>query len=343
MLLVLSPIIYSHAQFGAVPRGERLRRISMSAHFVKNKFRNSEPTVLRTGKISVKKIKDFILNPAENTAPGPGELQAVKTDLHQLSVRKGDLYVWFGHSSFLLRLSGKIILADPVFCKAAPFKFINRPFKDADIYRPEDMPQKIDFLLISHDHWDHLDYGTVKRIRDRVGYVVCPLGVGADLQRWGYPKDRIIELDWDESWTSDDSSITFTSKETRHFTGRAFWNPRTMPAAWYIKSPERNIFFSGDGGWGSRFERFSKEKLDIDLAIMENGQYNQMWNQIHTLPKYLGEEIRLLAPKRFVTVHHSKFRLSDHPWDEPLRNEILAEQETGVPLVRTYIGKVVEL
>lgn len=340
LFIVLSPLIFSHPQFGGVAKGGRLERIRMSSNFSEEKFKNAEPTVLMTGGNRLSAIKMLFRRSAEELSPKPGELHAVKTDLKHLG-GDDDLYIWFGHSSFLLRLGGKIVLVDPVFFKAAPARILVRPFREADIYKPSDMPERIDYLLISHDHWDHLDYNTVKALRHNVGRVVCPLGVGADFKRWGYSEEQIVELDWEQTWS--DSVLSFTAKETRHFTGRGFWNPKTMPAAWYIKSPLRNIFYTGDGGWGSRFQRFAGENLDIDLAILENGQYNEAWSQIHTLPKYLGEEVSLLSPKRFTTVHHSKYCLSTHRWDEPLRNEETAERESGVPLVRPYIGVPVHL
>ena len=273
----------------------------------------------------------------KNRIPKLGEISVIKTDLNCLP-ESGDFYLWFGHSSFLLRLDGKTILADPVFYKGSPVSFVNRAFPGTNLYKPQDMPKEIDFLLISHDHWDHLDYKTVTELKDRVKKVVCPLGVGENFEYWGYDKHQLIELDWYESSTSED--LTFHCLPTQHFTGRGFWNAKTMPASWLMESSSRKAFFSGDGGYSSRFKRFGEQFPDIDLAIMENGQYDTNWSQIHTMPEQLGKAASELGAKRFVTVHHSKFCLSNHPWDEPRKNERKAAEQYGLQLVTCQIGEL---
>lgn len=329
-------------QFGRVAQGERLQRILQSKHFVNERFRNEEKTVLSTDKGGMFRVMGRFLLGAKpkNRIPKAGEISVIKTDLNLLPT-EGDLYIWFGHSSFMLRLDGKIILADPVFYKGSPVSFVNRPFPGTDVYKPDDMPAKIDFLLISHDHWDHLDCQTVVELKGRIGKVVCPLGVGEDFECWGFDKSQLIELDWDESVTSD--GLTFHCLPTRHFTGRGLWNPKTMPASWLMESPSRKVFFSGDGGYDNRFRRIGKRFPDIDLAIMENGQYNENWNQIHTMPDALGREVAELGAKRFVTVHHSKFCLSMHSWDEPRRNEKRAAADYDLNLLVCQIGEVIRL
>ena len=258
-------------QFGRTARGERLERIRKSPHFVDDKFQNEEPTTLFTGKGGMlKNLGKFLFGKKpKNRIPKLGEIPVVKTDLNLLP-ESGDFYLWFGHSSFLLRLDGKTILADPVFYKGSPVSFVNRAFPGTDFYKPQDMPKEIDFLLISHDHWDHLDYQTVIELKDRVKKVVCPLGVGENFEYWGYDKQQLIELDWYESATSED--LTFHCLPTQHFSGRGFWKAKTMPASWLMESSTRKVFFSGDGGYSSRFKRFEEQFPDIDLAIMENGQ-----------------------------------------------------------------------
>lgn len=139
---------------------------------------------------------DFLFNKPEGIYPD-NPVPAIKTDLRELPANS-DWMVWFGHSSYLLQLSGKRILVDPVFCTAAPVSFINKPFKGTDLYKPEDMPG-IDLLIITHDHWDHLDYQTVKRLKGRIGKVICPLGVGEHFESWGFGKEDITELDWQEN------------------------------------------------------------------------------------------------------------------------------------------------
>lgn len=271
--------------------------------------------------------------------PQPGEVPVVKSDLKNLP--EGDLYVWFGHSSFMLRLDGKTVLADPALVSFSPVSFIGKAFPGTDIYRPDDLPEKIDYLLISHDHYDHLDKQTVKAIRDRVGKVVCPLGIGSILEKWGYGKDQITELNWGDAYQD---SLGFHCLPTRHFSGRGLKRNPTVQASYVIESKRRQVFYSGDGGYDSeRFKAIGTQFPDLDLAIMENGQYDKQWSTIHTMPEHLILEIQELSPRRFVTVHHSKVCLSRHAWDEPRLNEKNASEQSGIPVIVCKIGEILNL
>lgn len=337
-LMVIVPIILCQPCFGRNPRGQRLERVKQSPFYKDGQFQNEDSTVLMTGKSS---FWDMITGRKKSSrlVPKEGEVPVVKSDLKHLPAQ-GDLYIWFGHSSFLLRLSGKTILVDPVFISFSPVSFIGKAFPGTDIYKPEDMPDTIDYLIVSHDHYDHLDHKTVVALKDRVVKVVCPLGVGEDFEHWGYSKDQIIELDCNENY---EDSFTFRCLPTRHFSGRGIRRNTTQRAAWLIETPERKVFYSGDGGYGVRYKRFGQQFPDIDLAIMENGQYDVNWRNIHTMPEELGIEVSELKPKRFVTVHHSKVALANHAWDEPRDNEQKAAAISGVPLITCCIGEIVEL
>ena len=343
LIAIVAAIFLSHPQFGRTARGERRARIQQSPHFKDEKFVNETPTTLMTGEDGYLSTMKMWLSgeKLKNLVPKDGDVPVIKSDLKHLP-QDDDLYVWFGHSSFLLRLSGLTILVDPVFCKGAPVSFVNPMFPGTDYYKPNMMPDVIDYLIISHDHWDHLDYETVMELQPRVRHAVCPLGVGEDLEYWGYSKEQIVEKDWDETFTADDG-IAIHCLPTRHFTGRGIWNPKTMPASWLIETPRRKVFYTGDGGYSDRFKRFGVQFPDIDLAIMENGQYDEHWNQIHTMPRLLGKEVKELGARRFITVHHSKFKLANHPWDEPRRNEQQASDESGIPVIVCKIGEIVNL
>lgn len=329
--------------FARNPRGARLERIKKSPNYIDGQFRNEEPTVLMTADGGYKtSMKDMLTGRKKSSrvTPKAGEVPVVKNDLKHLPLDK-DQYVWFGHSSFLLQLSGKTILADPVFIAFSPVSgIIGKAFPGTDIYKPDDMPDKIDYLVISHDHYDHLDKRTVKALRDRVGKVICPLGVGMYFEHWGYAKDSIIELDANEDYSD---GFVFHCLPTRHFSGRTLKSGNTQRASWLIETPSRKVFYSGDGGYGERFKRIGSQFQDIDLAIMENGQYDKNWCNIHTMPDELGKEVSELHPRRFVTVHHSKVALANHAWDEPRENERRAAEFSGIPLITCIIGEIVEL
>ena len=189
-------IFINQPSFGSLPQGARLERIKRSPHYRDGQFNNLHPTQMMTsdeGRFGA--MLSFLFRKTENLRP-ENEVPVIKTDLHKLG-RDENVLIWFGHSSYFIQVDGKRFLVDPVFCMASPVSFVNKPFKGTDVYKPEDMPD-IDYMVISHDHWDHLDYRTVKSLKDRVGKVICGLGVGEHFEYWGYDKDRLVELDWYE-------------------------------------------------------------------------------------------------------------------------------------------------
>lgn len=325
--------------FGRLPQGERLERIKRSPHFRDGEFRNLSPTRLMTSEKSRwEAMWEFVFKKSPEGLRPDKPLNAVKTDLHKLDPQE-DLLVWFGHSSYLLQMGGRRVLVDPVFCGASPLSFVNKPFPGTDIYSPGDMPD-IDCLIITHDHWDHLDYRTVTQLKGRTRKVVCPLGVGEHFEYWGFEPSRIVELDWDES-AALDSGFTVHCLPARHFSGRGLRSNRTLWASFMLEAEGRTVFVGGDGGYGAHFAEIARRFPHIDLAILENGQYNADWRYIHTMPKYLPAEVKALKPKHVLTVHHSKYALARHRWEEPLENaRQLAETEDSVDVWQPVIGEV---
>lgn len=333
--------ILNQPQFGKIPSGKRLERIEKSPNYKDGHFQNQEPTVTMTGdEGSFQALLHFLFKKYPNTVPDSGQIPAIRTNLKNLD-RNKDLFVWFGHSSYLLQLSGKRILVDPVFYAGAPFEFINKPFPGTDIYKPEDMPD-IDYLIISHDHYDHLEYRTVKELQPRIAQVVTGLGVGEDFEYWGFPEEKISELDWGDSLATGDG-FKFHCLPARHFSGRSVFSQKTLWASFLVETPDgKKIFIGGDGGYGKHFQKLGEQFPDITLAILENGQYNKDWKLIHTLPEELEKETMELGAQHVVTVHHSKFKLSYHPWNEPTQNA-KELQEKGIPVITPTIGEVVEI
>lgn len=333
-------LFLSQESFGKIPQGKRLERIKQSPHYDGKQFVNEEETEFMTGNKSTLTVwREFMFNKKKNTVPDTA-LHAIKTDLKKLPNDK-DWIVWFGHSSYLLNLSGKKILVDPVFYKGSPVKFANKMFKGTDIYKPADMPD-IDVLVITHDHWDHLDYEVVTEMEPRVKKVVTALGVGSHLEYWRYPLEKIEELDWWQDYVFGDSS-RITATPARHFSGRDLNKNKTFWASFIYESPKRTVWLGGDGGYGRHYAKIGAKFPNIDLGILENGQYNPDWTQVHTMPQYLGKEMTELGAKRYLTVHHSKFCLSKHPYFEPLQNAKKAAKESGKPLFMPIIGEVIYL
>lgn len=326
--------------FGRLPRGERLERIRQSPNYRDGQFRNLENSPMMTGdKSRVRGMLEFLLRKKEGLRPD-GRVTALRTDLHALDPAS-DLAVWFGHSSYLIQTDRRRALVDPVFRSAAPLSFLNRPFAGTDIYTPDDMPD-VDYLIITHDHWDHLDHRTVTELKPRIRKIVCPLGVGEHFEYWGFPKERIVELDWNEEASLGDG-FTVRCLPARHFSGRGLNPNRTLWASFLLQSPTRNIYIGGDSGYGRHFAEIGRQFPQIDLAILENGQYNEAWRYIHTMPDQLARAAKDLGARQIMTVHHSKYALSKHRWDEPLQTEAALAADTTLNVLRPEIGEVIRL
>ena len=326
--------------FGRLPSGERLERIKRSPNYRDGEFKNLQLTPLMTGKKSRwQTLREFLFADRSNLKPR-NPIKAQKIDLKNLPTEE-NLMVWFGHSSYLLQVDGKRILVDPVFHSASPVSFLFKPFAGTDIYQAEDMPD-VDYLVISHDHWDHLDYQTVVALKESVRKVICPLGVGEHFEYWGYDREKLVELDWMEDAQFDDG-FTVHCLPTRHFSGRGLTANQSLWASFLFDTPSLKIFIGGDGGYGTHLSQIGKQDTDIDWAILENGQYNEEWRYIHTLPSQLQQEVQDLNAKNIVTVHHSKFALARHPWDEPLRNEKRLKEETTRHVAIPEIGEILHL
>jgi len=324
---------------GRSPRGERMERIKKSWHFKDGAWQNETPTRMMTSEGTDFSYWDFIFGKNKKVKPEQ-PIKGIKTNLNELP-KNTDLIVWFGHSSYLMQLSGKRILVDPVFVSGSPVNFFNKAFKGSDLYQPEDMPE-IDYLVISHDHYDHLDYKTVKMIRNRVKEVVVPLGVGENFEYWDYSPERITDLDWYESKTYADG-FKFHCMPAQHFSGR-FIKKLGLWASFVVEAPDgKKVYVGGDSGYGKHFAKIGKKYPNINLAILENGQYNKAWQQIHTMPEELPLEMTDLDAQHYITVHHSKFALAMHDWDEPLRNEQTAAKLSGKDLTVLTIGEVMPI
>ena len=339
VILVIAGVAFmNQPSFGRAPRGERLERIKKSPHYKDGKFHNLHPTLMMTSrKGRFGTMWDFLFKKEKGVRPDK-EIPVIKTDLNKLA-GNDNVLVWFGHSSYFIQIDGKRILVDPVFCTAAPVSFVNKLFRGTDVYHPADMPY-IDYLVITHDHWDHLDYYTIKQLKNRVDKVICPLGVGEHFEYWGFDKERLVELDWFEDATLNEH-FQIHCLPARHFSGRSFNGNQTLWASYLIETPSQKIFMGGDGGYDTHFAEIAKKYPDINLAILENGQYNEDWKYIHTLPKYLGQVARDLDAEKVLTVHHSKYALARHPWDEPLKNAMDLKNKDSLDVLIPVIGEVV--
>lgn len=336
-------IFMKQPQFGKSPSGERLRRIKQSPNYKDGKFQNLAKTTDMGGESKFNfygMIKEAYFNKSRRREPSEA-LPSVKTDLKSLSSEE-NIVIWLGHSSFYIQLDGKRILIDPVFGGyASPVGFYNKSYKGSDIYTAEDFPD-IDYLLISHDHYDHLDYDTVLKLKTKVKMVITGLGVGEHFERWGYDKNNIIEKDWHEAVDLEEGfEIIFTP--ARHRSGRSLKSNQTLWGSFVIKTPNYKIFYSGDSGYEAHFKDIGEKYGPFNLAIMECGQYSKYWPQSHMAPSQVVQASIDLKAEKLMPGHYGKFTLSIHDWDEPIIKVLEESKKRKMPLLYPKIGQKVDI
>lgn len=334
-------MIVSKKKFGKLPAGKRLQRVQQSPNYRNGKFYNQNRTPQFTnGANYFSLLKDYFLSKSKRSEP-KGIIPSQSTDLHQLN-REEDVVVWFGHSSYFLQVGGKRILVDPVFSgSASPIKGTNTSYKGADVYGTDDIPE-LDLLIITHDHWDHLDFDTVTRLQPKVNHVVTSLGVGEHLEFWGYPADQIHEADWHESITLTDD-FTIHVRPSRHFSGRWLTRQPTLWSSFVLQIGDKKIYVGGDSGYDEHFAQIGEEHGPIDLALLECGQYNTSWHHIHMMPEETVKAGQDLKATKVMPVHWAKFTMALHAWDDSIKRVTTAAEKAGVPLVTPMIGEKVHI
>ncbi|MDR2145487.1 MAG: MBL fold metallo-hydrolase [Tannerella sp.] len=328
-------------RFGRNPQREILERIGASANYRGGKFQNLSPRInIFSEKSFFQAVRDFLFTKVEGLTPLT-PLPSMKVNLKEIS-REENVMVWLGHSSLFIQIDRERFLIDPVLVAGSPVSFFNKPFKGAEAYSPEDIPD-IDYLLITHDHWDHLDYEAVISIKNRVGKVICGLGVGEHFRHWGYNKKDIMELDWNESAMLK-NDIALHILPAQHFSGRKFiGRDKTLWVSFMIVAPSLNIFISGDTGYSKHFFEIGQRFPTIDFAIFEFGQYGYDWRDIHLMPNDLVQAIKELNPKRSFAAHNSKYALAKHPWKAPLEFVSKLSEEHKFNIITPMMGELVYL
>ncbi len=306
----------------------------------KSKFVNDAP---RAGKANLfSATKEYYFNKHPDTEP--------KTDIPVQPLLAEDFkpdpsapfkFVRLGHSSLLIQLKGKNWLLDPVFSKrASPIQWAGpKRFHEPPISL-EKLP-KIEGIVISHNHYDHLDYGSIQKLKQRVSHFVVPLGLSSTLASWGVEPEKIIELDW---WDSIKlSGIEFTSTPSQHFSGRGLFDTdKTLWSSWSIKTDDISVFFSGDSGYFNGFKSIGEKLGPFDYAFMECGAYNKLWADVHMMPEQTVQAFKDINGSKLVPIHNGTFDLSTHAWYEPLeRVNALAHQE-GIDIVTPEMGEVIQ-
>lgn len=341
-ILTSATIIYMQkATFGKTPSGARLERIKQSPNYRDGKFQNLSHTPdLAEGVSYYRVMKDFFFDKDKRNTP-KDIIPTQKTDLHSLPADTNVL-VWFGHSSYYIQIDGKRILVDPVLSgSASPVSFTTKSFKGSDAYTVEDFPP-IDYLFITHDHYDHLDYETIMKLKPKVGKIIMGLGVGEHFEHWGFDTSAIVERDWHETVMLD-SGFTVHTTPGRHFSGRGFKRNQSLWMSYVLQTPSMKIFLGGDSGYDTHFEAIGKQHGPFDFVLLECGQYHPYWKYIHMMPEEVVQAAIDLKAKTLMPVHWSKFSLALHAWDEPIKLALAEGKKKNVPMVTPMIGQIVNL
>ncbi len=318
---------------------DRAKRIRQSKNFSDGKFHNPvERPLLQGGTWGMVKEHFFgneirvPLKPLPQVIPGPSTFTEPPHDLQ---------VVWLGHSILVLEVEGKRILVDPVFENhASPVPIYAKRFQPPVLTR-EQLP-RMDAILISHDHYDHLETESMQYFAGMAGNIpfLVPLGVGRHLERWGVDPKRIVELDWWEEY--DLNGLRFICTPAQHFSGRALFDSKeTLWASWTLIGKVNRVHYSGDGGYGSHFKEIGRRFGPFDLTLLENGAYGERWPYVHMFPEQ-GVQAHLdLGGDALMAVHWGMFSLANHDWFEPIRRISVAAREKGVRLLTPMLGEVV--
>lgn len=327
------------AALGARPSGARLARLMRSPQYRDGAFHNSTPTRTLRPDESRRTARDFITGRTRRRLAGA---IPVITPSHPAASTDGLHLTWYGHATVLVELDGRRVLLDPLWSdRGSPAPGIGPKRLHPMPVALADLPP-LDAIVISHDHYDHLDLPTIRaltRIQDAP--LLVPLGVGAHLERWGVPDTRIIELDWNDS--VDIAGLTLTATEARHFSGRMLRRNGTLWSSWVIANERHRVFYSGDSGYFDGYAAIGERHGPFDATLMQVGAYNDAWPDIHMVPEDAVRAHLNLRGGLLIPVHWGTFNLAPHPWAEPVDRLWAEAKARDVRLVVPRPGERVEV
>lgn len=338
-LLIGTFLVAGCTSFGSKPDGERLVRAQQSPQWHDGQFRNPQPMWADVRGAWLR----FLFEPSTPGVVPDAPIPAVRTETSALAKPpvSGLRVTWFGHSSALLEIDGSRVLIDPLWSErpspvtwAGPKRWYPPPVALSEL-------PAIDAVVISHDHYDHLDYATVVAMKSWRTVFVVPLGVGAHLSRWGIPKSRIIELDW---WQSTHvGGIEVIATPARHRSGRiATQANKTLWAGYAIVGAQHRAWYSGDTGFHDDLARIGERHGPFDVTMIESGQYDAGWPDTHLGPELAVEAHRLVRGKAMIPVHWALIKLANHAWTEPVERVLVAARCRGVKVLVPRPGESIE-
>jgi L-ascorbate metabolism protein UlaG (beta-lactamase superfamily) len=357
LLLVVLPVlalgVFVFLQtpvFGKHPAGTRLQRVEKSPNYRGGIFQNFSETPMMTDDVSYWELAKKYFDKGNTQTEPPAPLPSVKTDLMALVAevqpefeRTKPVVVWFGHSMYLIRIGGKTILVDPVLSeRASPVQFAgSKNYAGTRIITAADLPQ-LDAIIITHDHYDHLDYETILQLAPTTKHFHTSLGVGEHLEYWGIPASAISEYDWWERGMIADG-IEIIAAPARHFSGRGVITNKTLWSSFIIKTATHTLYVGGDSGYDTHFKTIGDKYGPFDLALLECGQYNLGWKLIHMMPEEVLQAAQDLRAEMLLPVHWGKFTLGLHAWDESIRRVTAEAKNRALPITTPRIGEVIRL
>lgn len=337
-VFLLIVLVFFLPVFGRLPAKHRLLKIKRLANYNGSSLENLEATPVKPEDMTYPKIIYRTLIKKHLNRYPACTLPSKEPDyqVNQNSV------TWFGHSSYLLQIEGQQILVDPILSmRASPFQqFGSKAFKGTDILQLNKLPS-INYVLFTHDHYDHLDYHFIKQFDVGSTIFITSLGVGAHLEYWGVVPNSIIELSWGESIVISDMKIT--AEPARHFSGRGWRRNKSLWSSFVIESASGNYYVGGDSGYGRHFKTIGDKYGAFRLAILECGQYNSMWPLVHMFPEETVQAAKDLNAEVLLPVHWGKFSLSTHPWDEPAERVLIASKLHNQNIMIPYLGETVAI
>ncbi len=330
-------------QIGKQAEGARLERMQAAPNYKDGKFENTIETLMNMSFSTFRKVlKEQLFSSGAARKPKD---QIVTVPFSSTSFSNVDsskvAITWFGHSTILIRLDGITILVDPVLVgeRTSMFPFVGPKRFNYDKHISLDELPPIDLVLISHDHYDHLDYPTVKELASKIEKFYVPLGVGAHMEHWGVPSANIVELNWWDEVEFSDLKLALTP--TRHFSGRAIRDRfKTLWGSWVISGKSKNLYFSGDSGYFPGFKEIGEKYGPFDLTFMECGAYNEGWSEIHMFPEETAQAHLDVKGKLLMPIHWGKFDLSLHPWKESVERLTKKANTENITLVTPQVGQM---
>ncbi|MGW7051515.1 MBL fold metallo-hydrolase [Streptomyces sp. NPDC054887] len=339
------------APFGADPAGERMERIRRSPHFADGVFQNPTGARTRPSGSTLELMKVYFRKEERRRRTPVGAVPLHSATLADLAAppATGLRLTWMGHSSVLAEIDGRRVLFDPVWGeRCSPFSFVG-PKRLHPVPVPLASLGELDVVVVSHDHYDHLDMPTIRALAGTRTVFAVPLGVGAHLERWGVPADRVHELDWNE--TAKIAGLTLTATPARHFCGRGLRNRQhTLWASWAVAGPEHRIYHSGDTGYFDGFKDIGAEHGPFDATMIQIGAYSEYWPDIHMTPAegmrahldLQGVAAHGSAAGPMLPIHWGTFNLAPHSWSAPAEGTVTAAEEAGARIALPRPGEPFE-